>query len=406
MTSPAIPTNERTRLNAVRQLGLLDSLPQAAFDNITGLAKEVCHTSIALITMVDEHKQWFKSKKGLQASETPREISFCGHAILNPKEIFEVENALEDSRFQDNPLVLSEEVHLRSYAGIPLLTMEGEALGTLCVINKEPHKLNFHQRKTLISLGKQVEILYEYHRKNTELEKLRDEQSENNKLLKEFAGNVSHDLKMPLANIILTADIIKAKFSKILDEQGVGYLDYIKKSGLMLSEYVTSLLEYYAENKEKIQEVDEFYLNDLLEDIIDLLNIDSHCDIVFPENNVAITANRAALGQVLLNLISNSLKHHSKDEIRVEIGCEEKAGQYYFTVKDNGDGIPKEQLKSIFNLFTVFNDTQGKHHVSHGIGLSIVKKLVGNMEGEIDVSSRCGYGTEFNFSIRKAEIMR
>ncbi len=404
MIIPEKPKNERLRLRAVRQLGLLNSLPQETYDNITTLAQEICDTPVALLTILDDEKQWFKSKKGIELNETDRDISFCGHAILEPHELFEVEDASKDQRFKNNPLVTFEDLSVRAYAGIPILNKEGHPLGTLCVLSKKPKKLSLHQRKSLIALGKQVEILYEFHLRSLELEDMRDELAENNKILKEFAGNVSHDLKMPLANIILTSDIVKAKYSSFLDETGIGYLEYIKKSGLKLSDYISSLLEYYSESGDRIKKIENFYLNDLIEDIIDLLQIDSNCDINFPEENIEVTADRAAIGQVLMNLISNSIKHNPKDEILINISCEEKDGFYYFGVKDNGEGIPEKDLKKIFQLFTVIKVKNAKSSEGHGIGLSTVKKLIRKMEGDINVKSRDGEGTLFEFSVKKGKV--
>ena len=405
MIIPEKPKNERLRLKAVRQLGLLDELPQESYDNITVLAQEICESPVALLTILDKEKQWFKSRKGFHLTETERDISFCGHAILEPDKLFEVEDALKDPRFKKNPLVTFEDINVRSYAGIPILNKDGHALGTLCVLGKKPKKLNHHQRKCLIALGKQVEILYDFHSKSQELGNMRDELAENNKILQDFAGNVSHDLKMPLANIIISADMVRAKYASALDETGLSYLEYIKNSGLKLSEYVTSLLEYYSGNSEKIKETNDFFLNDLIEDIIDLLQIETSCSINMPEENMAITGNRAAIGQVLMNLISNSIKHNPQQEINIDINCNEIDGFYYFTVQDDGNGIPKKDLNKIFELFTVIKVKDAESSEGHGIGLSTVKKLIKRMEGDIDVQSEEGHGTLFEFSVKKGKTL-
>lgn len=401
MLVPDKPLNEKRRLQGVRQLGLLNSLPQETYDNITTLAREICESHIALLTIVDEERQWFKSKQGLSREETPRDISFCGHAILEPDNLFEVENALDDERFRTNPLVESEDTHFRSYAGVPILNKDGMALGTLCVINKEEKKLNLHQKKSLLALGKQVEILYETHLKNEELKQIREEQEENNKILRQFASNVSHDLKMPLANIILTADMLKAKYKNSLDKQGVDFLDYIKNSGLTLSQYITSILEYYSKTKEELRNAESFFLNDLLEDIIDLLRIDLNCEINFPEKNLKVIANKAAVGQILLNLISNSLKYNANEKIVIDITCKEEDGFYHFGIQDNGIGIPEDKLDKVFQLFTVLETNDHTGIKNHGIGLSTVKKLIESMDGIISVKSTVGAGTMFNFSVKQ-----
>lgn len=154
MLAPRLPKNEEKRLAALKQLNLLDSPAEEAFDDFTFLASNICGTPIALITLLDETRQWFKSKVGIGASETPREISFCGHAILSD-DIFEVTDALSDVRFMGNPLVIGEP-KIRFYAGIPIKTKEGFNLGTLCVIDTVPKKLTDTQRNALKSLARQV----------------------------------------------------------------------------------------------------------------------------------------------------------------------------------------------------------------------------------------------------------
>lgn len=154
MLAPSLPKNEKERLSALKQLNLLDSPPDEAFDDFTFLASNICNSPIAIITLLDETRQWFKSKVGIDACETPREISFCGHAILGD-DIFEVTDALSDERFMGNPLVIGEP-KIRFYAGIPIKTKEGFNLGTLCVIDSVPKELTDTQRNALRSLSRQM----------------------------------------------------------------------------------------------------------------------------------------------------------------------------------------------------------------------------------------------------------
>ncbi len=154
MTAAPIPANEAERLTALHGYAVLDTPDEAEFDDFTQLASQICGTPIALISLVDAHRQWFKSKVGLAAAETPRDISFCGHAIQEAG-LFEVPNALEDTRFHDNPLVTSDP-NIRFYAGMPLTTPAGLAVGTLCVIDRVPRQLNAEQRDALARLGRQV----------------------------------------------------------------------------------------------------------------------------------------------------------------------------------------------------------------------------------------------------------
>ena len=176
MKKPEIAPNEIQRLSALHRYQMMDTSAEEVFDNFTYLASQICETPIALITLLDEKRQWFKSKIGIDATETAREISFCGHAILQ-EELFEIPNALEDARFHDNPLVTGN-LHLRFYAGMPLITHDGYGLGTLCVIDKVPRKLTDEQRTSLKMLAKQVVAQVESRTHRLELVALNEKLAE------------------------------------------------------------------------------------------------------------------------------------------------------------------------------------------------------------------------------------
>lgn len=149
-----VPANESERLEALQSYDLLDTLPEKEFDRITELASIICGTPIALVSLLDTNRQWFKSKYGLSVDETPRDISFCQHAVMGDK-LFEIKNAPEDSRFTDNPLVTGS-LNIQFYAGYPLMDPNGYALGTLCVIDQKPRELNADQKRALELLGGEV----------------------------------------------------------------------------------------------------------------------------------------------------------------------------------------------------------------------------------------------------------
>lgn len=150
-----MPVDERTRLDTLRALNLLDTAPEERFDRLTRLAKRMFGVPISLVSIVDSDRQWFKSAQGLDATETPRDISFCGHAILED-DIFVIPNALEDERFADNPLVTGDP-HIRFYAGCPLKVSNGSKLGTLCLIDREPREFDEDDKAILHDLATMAE---------------------------------------------------------------------------------------------------------------------------------------------------------------------------------------------------------------------------------------------------------
>jgi len=155
MLEPPTPSDEKRRLETLRSLKLLDSLPEERFDRVTRLAKQIFSTPIALVSLVDADRQWFKSNQGLDATETPRNVSFCGHAILDDK-IMIVNDASEDQRFCDNPLVCNDP-NIRFYAGYPLAAPDGSRIGTLCVIDRVAREISEEQAQLLRELGRMVE---------------------------------------------------------------------------------------------------------------------------------------------------------------------------------------------------------------------------------------------------------
>ena len=155
MKTPDTPHNEALRLRALRSLNILDTPPEARFDRLTRLAKSIFNVPIALISLIDEDRQWFKSCIGLEARETTREISFCGHAILGDS-VFIIEDASQDERFADNPLVLNDP-KIRFYAGWPLRHVDGSNLGTLCIIDTVPRVLRADELDTLRDLAEVAE---------------------------------------------------------------------------------------------------------------------------------------------------------------------------------------------------------------------------------------------------------
>ncbi len=194
------PTNEEDRVGALYAYNILDTLPEKAYDDIVFIASSICDTPIALVSLVDSDRQWFKARLGIDAAQTPRNISFCSHAIVEPKKLLIVEDACRDSRFADNPLVL-QEPKIRFYAGAPLITSEGHALGTLCVIDNKPRHLSEKQQEMLRGLSRQVVAQLELRRtvvelehRNTQLRSSRNELAKLCRMLEAQRETIERDL--------------------------------------------------------------------------------------------------------------------------------------------------------------------------------------------------------------------
>ncbi|HMF56412.1 MAG TPA: GAF domain-containing protein [Pyrinomonadaceae bacterium] len=162
MIKPPIPANESARLEALRQYEILDTDPEESFNDLTRLAAYICGTPIALISLVDQNRQWFKAREGIDAEETARDVSFCAHALEDHMPLI-VRDVMHDERFADNPLVTSEP-NIRFYAGAPLVSPEGFIIGTLCVIDRIPRDLKPEQIAALRMLGRQVMTQLELRR--------------------------------------------------------------------------------------------------------------------------------------------------------------------------------------------------------------------------------------------------
>ncbi len=398
---PVIPNNETARLEALHSYRILHSKTNdTAFEQITELACQITDMPVALISLVDKEEVWFKATKGMDICSSDRNESFCSYAVGHEDNTFVLEDIRNHKKLSEHPFANMEENSIQFYAGICLVDSQGFRLGTLCVIDFKPNHISERQIEGLQILSKQVIKLIEFHKANISLLSAKEELEKKNESLKNFAGVVSHDMKMPLANIIVTADILRAKYGNLLDKQANNYLDYLKSSSFTLSDYITGLLDHY-ESDNLSQDDSSFDLNQLLEEIIDLLNIKLDCEIHFPEDNIELDCNRSALEQIFLNLIANSLKYNDKEKIIININALVKEKEYEFSITDNGVGIPKEKLNDVFTLFTTIGNTDRNGNKGNGIGLSTVQKIVMSLGGNINVESIEEKGTTFNFTIAR-----
>jgi anti-sigma regulatory factor (Ser/Thr protein kinase) len=194
MSAPIFVSDESARLSELRRYKILDTDPEQGFDDLTQLASYICQSPIALITLVDAKRQWFKSRVGVSITETPREVSFCTHAI-EERDLLIIPDATTDERFKSNPFVIAEP-KIRFYAGAPFRTAAGHALGTLCVLDCVPRELTAEQKEALRALSRQVQAQLELRRNLSELKSAlaeRDKaEKERDKTMEELRLSLRH----------------------------------------------------------------------------------------------------------------------------------------------------------------------------------------------------------------------
>ena len=398
MIKPDFPKNELERISCVKKYNLLDTLPESDFDNITSLVATICDVPISLITLLDTDRNFLKSHHGVDIQESPRDISFCGHAILQEDDIFIVEDAREDIRFKDNPLV--DGFKAIFYAGVPLRNTDGLALGTLCIYDHKPRQLTKLQKKALITIAKQVINLFDLKLNNRLLADSKQELLDRNAELNKFASHVSHDLKSPLANIMSLTSFLKEEEDNTLTEASVEYINYIEESAESLKNYIDGILIHYKAN-ELLNADKEYIAIDTLFSSVQRIHLLDDKHFKTTPNSALIFINKAAVTQVLINLVDNSLKYNNKPNPEVVLNYSEDSNFHIFSVSDNGNGIPADQQKEVFTLFNNNNQTDVTGKKGTGIGLFTVKNLVKKLNGTITLQSKIDIGSTFTFTIAK-----
>lgn len=384
----------------MRSYSILDTLPESDYDNITKIAAEICGTPISLISLIDDKRQWFKSHHGLDATETPKEYAFCGHAINTPNDVFIVQDARKDERFHDNPLVTGDP-HVIFYAGVPLVSEAGLPLGTLCVIDHKPNLLSQSQISSLSALSNQVINLLELRKSKHQLERTIMELEEKNEGLERFAVVAAHDLKTPLINISSLAQLFQNQYKDILDSEGLEMLEMIIGSSGNLIGLIDGLLQYSKSESLLREGKSDIELQMLRTDLEGLFNYDHQLKLVLKSDLTQIKAHKTALHQILINLITNAIKYHDKETVEIELGVSESDTHFLFYVKDNGPGIETIHQERIFKIFEKLAATDKFGVRGNGIGLATVKKIVEKLGGVIKVESDLGKGAKFIFSLEK-----
>jgi signal transduction histidine kinase len=400
MRTPPLPENEADRLAALQSYNIFDTAEEKDFDQLTSLASAICGVPIALITFIDEKRQWFKSHWGTDITENLRALSFCTHAIASDDEIMIVSDARMDDRFADNPMVTGP-TQVRFYAGVPLVNEDGYALGTLCVIDQQVQTLTPLQIEALKMLGKQVVDKLELKKKVLHLEKANQELLNANVLIQKFASTAAHDIKNPLSSILLTSQALKIRHEKLQDEGCLRLVDLNITSTKNLIELVEEMLAYSKSPSLLLSKKQQFGLNRLINKVVSMLIVPANVDIILPEEEHSIYFSIVAFEQILLNLLSNAIRYTNKPKSIITIRFEQDDDFYRLEVEDNGIGIAEQFHEKIFaNNFTL-KITDRYNEKGSGIGLSTVKNLLTVLNGSIYVKSLPGEGAAFFITIKK-----
>ncbi|MEM6523694.1 MAG: GAF domain-containing sensor histidine kinase [Bacteroidota bacterium] len=394
MIEPAALPDEDKRFEALKQYDILDSLPEKEYDQITFLASYICDTPICLITLIDDKRQWIKSTLGLDVKETSRELAFCSHAIHSAEEILEVEDARNDPRFEKNPFVL-DDPNIVFYAGAPLSTPDGYALGTLCVIDTKPKVLSDDQKKALKMLADHVMTLLDLRKKKSKLERLNDEIRTTNEELDKFAYGLSHDLQTPARGILRLLEWIESDHAQNFENELSETFELIKSRALYMHNLIDGVMRYAKSKRTEIR-FEYFNPGELLTEVAQRC-VGNEVRIVHADTHVSIYHSKVALKVCLQNLLSNSLKYSNKKECEVLFKLEEDDIQYVLLFQDNGPGISKEYFEKVFEIYETLNP---KSEESTGIGLSTTKAILAKAGGSIRLINN-GPGACFQIKLPK-----
>lgn len=404
MITAKTPNNEFERLNVLNSYNILDSLPEEEFDAITRIASNICGTKIALVSIVDENRQWFKSHHGLDATETPRDIAFCAHSIMQPNELFIVNDATKDERFHDNPLT-TEYPNVVFYAGAPLNSPEGFPLGTLCVIDNHPKELNKNQKESLLLLAEQVVRLLELRKKNKDLEISNNKNIKLNEQLNNFAYRLTHDLKSPINGVSFLLDVLKEDHQDYYNNNASAkeYIDLISDRIVYMNNLVNEILNYTKVTSDNIV-LESFNLKELLESIVKNIDFENKILLNAIETNVEINTSKIGLLQIFQNLISNSRKFSDEDKVEIDVQLSEDEFFYHLKFMDNGPGIEKQYWKKVFQMFETLDNSDNNNT---GIGLATVKSIINRLGGKIEIIEKEDKkkGVCFYFSILKRKMI-
>ena len=386
---------EAARLDLLDDYHVLDTGPEEDFDQLAWLAAELCDAPIALVSIVDRERLFFKSRFGIDASEMARaDFGFCEQCVASG-ELLVVPDAEANPRFAQFPAVRSGLV--RFYAGAPLEVEAGFALGTLCVIDQIPRDLDDKQRTALRALARQVVA-------QLELRRTLARQRQLDQLKNDFVGMIAHDLRSPITVIAGFTELLARDWQILAEADRNKFLSLIAGNVHNLSRLVDDVLEVAEVDSAEFQlEVKSFDLGKLVEKtVLELSTVHGaqRLRLEVPDQVPLALGDEGRCRQVLVNLVSNALKF-SPPSAPVTISVSIEDACLAVAVRDEGVGIPKDDQSKLFERFSrlASSDADSK---GTGLGLYICKQLVEAQGGRITVDSAPGSGSTFRYTVPRA----
>lgn len=394
-----LPDDEAARLAALHDTRVLDTLPEQDFDDIALLAAEICGTPMGLVSLVDEDRQWFKAKVGVEVEQTHRDLSFCSHTI-RAHELMEIPDAAADPRFQDNPVVRGPE-NVRFYAGAPVVLDGTHAVGTVCVIDHQPRELTTAQRRALRSLARHAAVQLELRRYARHAGEIADQLSQLDRMKESFLATVSHELRTPLSSIrgyleILLDEDFDAETSR-------HFLTVMQRNSDRLLRLIDDLLTVARISDEGMRlDLAELDLTDVVQQVVAACRpLAEHREIELrhrtPAEPARVRGDAKRLQQALNHLVVNAIKFTAPGG---EVSVTGKDTE--LTITDTGIGIAPAELPHVFDRFfrSAYADTMATP--GPGLGLAIVRSIIDAHHGSIRLESEPGVGTTVHLTLPSA----
>lgn len=376
--------------------GIIDTPREPAFDSLTELAARITGWPIALVSFFDGRRQWYKSSYGLEIVEDDAASGFCLSIVAHGHARLYVADTTHDERFRDNPYVVNAP-YIRAYVGIPIRSHEtGVTLGTLVVCNAEPGALAQSTLETLAIVAQQAENLLTLRREDHRRRIAEHRLETANRQLEAFARTIAHDLRAPLRHQSSFAEILQSEYAGNLTTEALEIVERLAKSAGEADGLLRELLDYALIADAASAAREEFSVRPFVEEVFALASCpdDFACEVHSPM--MRISAPRVALKHIVLNLVTNAVKHHDRDGGRIVVGLDLDRRDYVLTVSDDGPGIPVEHLSTVFERHDA---QQGlSERLRKGVGTYIVTELTASLGGDIEVMRNEGLGDDDEYS--------